>query len=52
VATTKRRNRGYIEQRSSGSYRAIVYAGVDPLTGRERYLREYASAILLLSDII
>jgi integrase len=42
VATTKRRNRGYIEQRSSGSYRAVVYAGVDPLTGRERYLRESA----------
>ena len=33
VATTRRRNRGYIEQRSSGSYRTIVYAGVDPLNG-------------------
>lgn len=42
MATTKRRNRGYIEQRSSGSYRAVVYAGVDPLTGRERYVRESA----------
>lgn len=42
MGTTKRRNRGYIEQRSSGSHRAVVYAGVDPLTGRERYVRESA----------
>lgn len=42
MASTKHRKRGYIEQRASGSYRAVVYAGVDPLTGRERYLRESA----------
>ncbi|MDF2977000.1 MAG: hypothetical protein K0S40_1728, partial [Actinomycetospora sp.] len=36
----KSRSRGYVEQRSSGSYRAVIYAGIDPLTGKERYLRE------------
>jgi integrase len=38
----KRRTRGYIEQRASGSYRAVVYAGTDPLTGKPRYLRASA----------
>lgn len=35
----RRRRRGYIEQLPSGSYRAVVYAGIDPLTQRLRYLR-------------
>ena len=38
----KRRRRGYIEQLPSGSYRAVVSAGSDPLTGKPRYLRETA----------
>jgi integrase len=39
----KRRTRGFIEQRASGSYRAVVYAGTDPLTGKPRYLRAPAA---------
>src|SRR5690242_2790976 len=35
----RRRVRGNIERLPSGSYRAIVYAGVDPLTARERRLK-------------
>ena len=42
MPSTKGRTRGHIEQRASGRYRAIVYAGVEPLTGQERYLREWA----------
>ena len=40
----KRRSRGYIEQLPSGSHRAVVYAGTDPLTGKLRYLRETATS--------
>ncbi|CAA9394943.1 MAG: hypothetical protein AVDCRST_MAG66-1274 [uncultured Pseudonocardia sp.] len=36
----RRRVRGHIEQLPSGSYRVIVYAGTDPLTGKPRRLRE------------
>ena len=36
----RRRPRGHLEQLASGSYRAVVYAGVDPLTAKPRYLRE------------
>ncbi len=36
----RRRPRGHIRELPSGSYQAIVYAGTDPLTGKERYLRE------------
>lgn len=36
------RHRGHIEQRSDGSWRAKVYAGVDPLTGKERRLKKTA----------
>lgn len=36
----KRRSRGYIEQLPSGSFRAEVFAGIDPLTGGRRKLRE------------
>ncbi len=42
MATTKRRTRGFVEQRASGQWRAVVYAGVDPLSGRERRLKESA----------
>src|SRR3954452_15663117 len=37
---TPRRGRGYIETLPSGSFRAVVPAGMDPLTGRRRALRE------------
>jgi integrase len=40
MRTRRRRPRGYIQQLPSGSYRAVVYAGVDLLTGRPRYIRE------------
>lgn len=36
----KRRARGSIQSLPSGSFRARVYAGLDPLTGQSRYLRE------------
>ena len=36
----KRRARGSIEELPSGSYRAVVYAGTDPLTRKPRYLRK------------
>jgi integrase len=38
----RRRPRGYIEELPSDSFRAVVYAGVDPLTRKLRYLREPA----------
>jgi hypothetical protein len=40
---SRRRQRGHIRTLPSGSYQAIVYAGTDPLTGKERYLRETAA---------
>ncbi|MGH3981904.1 MAG: tyrosine-type recombinase/integrase, partial [Pseudonocardiaceae bacterium] len=39
----RRRPRGHIRTLPSGSFQAIVYAGIDPLTGKERYLRETAA---------
>jgi integrase len=42
VATRKRRPRGHIEERPNGTFRAIVNAGTDPLTGRRRTLKETA----------
>ncbi|MGH3341385.1 MAG: tyrosine-type recombinase/integrase [Carbonactinosporaceae bacterium] len=41
----RRRSRGHIEERlgRTTSYRAIVYAGDDPLTKKPRYLKETAS---------
>lgn len=39
----KRRPRGHIAQLPSGSWRAVVYAGVDPLTGKQRQLRDTAT---------
>src|SRR5215217_8691176 len=35
-----RRRRGYIEPLPSGSFRAVVFVGIDPLTRRRRYIRE------------
>ena len=42
MARRQRRLRGHIETRASGAFRAVVYAGVDPLTGKERYLKKSA----------
>jgi hypothetical protein len=30
---------GHIEQLASGTFRAIVYGGKDPITGKKLYLR-------------
>lgn len=38
----KRRPRGHIRDLPSGSFQAIAYAGVDPLTRKPRYLTETA----------
>ncbi len=35
-----RRARGHIETLPSGSFRAVVYSGADPLTNKPRYVRE------------
>jgi len=40
VATRKPTSRGHIEERSNGTFRASVFAGRDPLTGRKRYLKQ------------
>ena len=40
VPPRPRRGRGYIEQLPSGSWRAVVYVGTDPLTGDDVRLRE------------
>jgi hypothetical protein len=37
---SQRRQRGWIEELPSGPFRVRVYAGVDPLTGRNHYLGE------------
>jgi hypothetical protein len=34
--------RGHVEQLPSGSFRAVVYAGVDPLTRRPVYIKATA----------
>jgi integrase len=39
MARRQRRPRGHIEERPNGSFRAIVYAGIDPLTRKARYLK-------------
>jgi hypothetical protein len=38
----KRRQRGYIGQLPSGSYRVVVYAGIDPLTHKPLQVRQTA----------
>lgn len=43
MAPRGRRSRGYVEELPSGSYRAVVYAGRDPLTNKRRYVRETAT---------
>src|SRR4051794_1391944 len=40
MARARTRRRGYLEQLPSGSVRAVVFVGTDPLTRRPRYLRE------------
>jgi len=35
-----RHARGHIETLPSGSFRAVVYSGADPLTNKPRYIRE------------
>lgn len=42
MTTRRRRPRGHIEERPNGTFRAIVYAGTDPLTGKARRLKETA----------
>ena len=39
-----RRPRGTITELSSGSFRLKVYAGVDPLTGKDHYLQDTAAS--------
>jgi hypothetical protein len=55
VPATRRRRRGYIEQLPSGSWRAVVFVGSDPLNGRPRSLREsatrYAAAEVALTKL-
>lgn len=43
-STRRRRNRGEIETRPSGSLRVRVYAGIDPTSGRRHYLTEVVPA--------
>jgi hypothetical protein len=40
MATTAR---GHIEQLPSGSFRVLVYAGTDPVTGKPRRLKQTCS---------
>jgi integrase len=40
MARRQRRLRGHIEERPNGTFRAIVYAGIDPLTKKPRYLKK------------
>lgn len=39
TASPKRRSRGYVRKRGN-SYQVLVYAGVDPITGKDSYLTE------------
>jgi hypothetical protein len=45
MARARQRRRGYLEQLQSGSVRAVVFAGKDPLTGRLRYIRETCKTV-------
>lgn len=40
----KQRARGSVDKLPSGGYRVRVYAGVDPMTGRDDYLNETVRA--------
>jgi len=37
---TPRKQRGHIEERSNGTFRAVVSAGTDPFTGKRLFLKE------------
>lgn len=54
-AASQAPSRGYIEELPSGSFRAVDYAGTDPLTGKLRYVREtaktYATAEVALTKL-
>jgi integrase len=59
MAAAKRRSRGYIEtreDRAKGKFRAVAFAGSDPLTGKPRYLRKstdtYAEAQKELTKLL
>jgi hypothetical protein len=44
VTVSKRSSsRGHIEERPNGTFRAVVSAGVDPLSGQRRMLRQTAA---------
>jgi hypothetical protein len=51
----RRRARGHIRELPSGSFQVIVYAGKDPLTGKERYERQtaktYQAAEIVLTKL-
>jgi hypothetical protein len=42
VGTKDARRRGYIEARPNGTFRAVVFAGTDALTDRDRYIKRTA----------
>jgi hypothetical protein len=44
MAGRRSRLRGHVETLPSGNFRAKVYAGIDPLTGKRRYLVETAAS--------
>ena len=48
----ERRPRGYIAELPSGSWRAVVYAGINPLTGKQRQLRETAKTHAAAEDAL
>lgn len=56
MSSRRRRTRGHIESRPNGRFRALVYAGTDPLTGKQRYLRKtattYAQAEVELTKLL
>ncbi len=56
MAPRKRRPRGHIEELPSHRFRAIVYAGTDPLTGRTRQIKQtaatYAEAEVALTKLL
>lgn len=43
MARADRRPRGHIEERANGSFRATVFAGIDPVTGTRRYIKKTAA---------
>src|SRR5262245_53099248 len=45
MASRRAKRRGHIEERPNGKYRAIAYAGTDPLTGKPRYLKKTTDTV-------